>query len=91
MTQSNRPLPPEPDCWNPWPDSAPLDDSLMLVKYNVTNRTVYEVGRYDCETGRWLFDDPYFDEETFIDEDSVATGDINSFFYRPVEEDHEVR
>ena len=88
--EETRPLPPEPGCWNPWPDSAPLDDSPMLVKYNVGNRTEYAIGRYESESRRWLFDDTYYGE-VFFDEDSVASGDINSFFYRPVEEDHEVR
>lgn len=88
--EEERPLPPEPGCWNPWPDSAPLDDSPMLVKYNVGNRTEYAIGRYESESRRWLFDDTYYGE-VFFDEDSVASGYINSFFYRPVEEDHEVR
>lgn len=88
--EEESPLPPEPGCWNPWPDSAPLDDSPMLVKYNVGNRTEYAVGWYESERGRWMFNDLVYDE-VYIDKDSVTSGDIHSFFYRPVEGIHEIR
>lgn len=91
MTKSNRPLPPEPGCWNPWPDSEPSDNSPMLVKYNVGNRTKYAVGRYEHAYSQWVFNDIFGQYATVITKNSVLGGTINSVFYRPVEERHEIR
>lgn len=73
-----KPLPPEPDCWNPWPDSAPPPDTPCIVKFECNFQPKVLIGRYHPEFSLWAFTD--LDNRTL----SFTASDpsISSVFYK---------
>ena len=74
----NVPLPPEPDCWNPWPDSAPPPDTPCIVKFECNFQPKVLIGQYHPEFSLWAFTD--LDNRTLSFTDSDPS--ISSVFYK---------
>lgn len=75
-----KPLPPESDCWNPWPDSAPPDGEQCVVVFRDGGRPKMLIGTYHEEFSLWAF--PTLDGRvhTFTESDR----NISSVNYRPL-------
>lgn len=75
-----KPLPPEPDCWNPWPDSAPPDGEMCFVTFRDNGREKMLIGTYHEEFSLWAF--PTLDGrvQTF----TASDRNISSVNYRPL-------
>lgn len=76
----DEPLPPEPDCWNPWPDSAPPEDVPCIVKFECNFQPKILIGRYHPEFSLWAFTD--LDNRTLSFTDSDLS--ISNVFYKPL-------
>ena len=57
LKRRQEPMPPEPDCWNPWPDSAPPPDTPCIVKFECNFQPKVLIGRYHPEFSLWAFTD----------------------------------
>lgn len=78
--QKEKPLPPESDCWNPWPDSAPPDGEQCVVVFRDGGRPKMLIGTYHEEFSLWAF--PTLDGrvQTF----TASDRNISSVNYRPL-------
>lgn len=80
LKRRQEPMPPEPDCWNPWPDSAPPDGEMCFVTFRYNGREKMLIGTYHEEFSLWAF--PALDGrvQTF----TASDRNISSVNYRPL-------
>ena len=68
------PLPPEPDCWNPWPDSAPPDGKECVVMFKWCVQPKVLIGKYYKEFSLWSFPTLDGKVQTFTSSDKSVSG-----------------